>query len=65
MIFFSGKILVCSCSIYFFVVWLAFDFFFTSVQFISFVKRKANSAIEQQKVKVTKNVIDFLCRKGN
>ena len=36
----------------------------SSVQSLSYIKRKANSTIEQQNIKVTKNVIDFHFRKS-
>ena len=35
----------------------------SSIQSLSYIKRKANSTIEQQNIKVTKNVIDFQFRK--
>ena len=61
LFFFPGKNLkICSRSNLIFRG-STFDFF--KVQFISFVKWKANSTIEHKKnVKVTKNVIDFKFR---
>ena len=49
--FFSGKVLkFVQAQIYFFAVRLLISFFF-EVQFISFIKGKSNSTIEQQKCK--------------
>ena len=41
---------------WFFAVWLVISF---KVQYIFFVKRKANSTIEQQKCKSHEQLIDF------
>ena len=49
----SGSNLIFRC--------LTFDFSLSLIHF--FVKRKANSAIKQQKKKVTKNMIDIEFRK--
>ena len=48
-VFFSGKVFkFVQAQIHFFALWLLISF----VQFISFVKRKSNSTIKQQKIKI-------------
>ena len=59
-IFFSRSLKICSGSNILFHG-LSFDFFLSSVYL--FVERKANSAIEPQKVMVMKNEFVFLVQK--
>ena len=56
--FFLGKVSkICSGSKLLLFWGLTFDFFFSSVHFLE--KTKIKSTIEQESVKVTKNLIDF------
>ena len=58
--FFRGRYLMLKFDFF-----LRLDFWFYKVQFLSFLKMKANSTIEKQKCKGHKNVIHFKFRKQN